>query len=328
MRTRRLFLLPIVAALAGLSCDESFSPKEPLVDRAFLYCIVNYSRLETRTQFAIVNRSYDVNGTNPVVNGVDPFIDGAEMKLSVRTTEYLFRSGSMSGADTTRYGTPVKYYAARNVLVYPLDVVTVVASLPDGSRLSGHTTVPAVKPLESHPTYVSGFTTQVNRFTQGERYVLDWEDGSHDGHLFFPSLTLTYEREDSADKSFAIAVPTGISVQNGHRVAVYPHPSTATHCEFTFEAIDEAMRSIAEGDTLKSRYRPVSLNFTVVECDFALTRYYMSVNGALDQYSLRLDESTYTNVQGGSGVVGSTTTFGINNTIDPRYARLFGYQGY
>jgi hypothetical protein len=141
-------------------------------------------------------------------------------------------------------------------------------------------------------------------------------------------LTLTYEREEdtSGARTFSVRVPTGVVVRNGTRVGVYPRPSTSTHCEFTFEAIDEAMRSIAAGDTLKSRYLPVSLNFVVVECDIALTRYYMSVNGSLDQYSLRLDESTYTNVQGGGGVVGSTTTFGINNTIDPRYSRIFGYR--
>jgi hypothetical protein len=328
MRARGLFVLPIVAALTGLSCDETFSPKEPLENRAFLYCIVNFSRLETTTQYALVNRSYDVSGTNPVVNTIDPFVQGAEMKLTVRSTEYSFRSGSLSGADTTRYGTPQRYYAARNVLVYPAEAVNVSAYLTDGTRLSGHTIVPAIKPLDSHPVYATGFTTLVNRFTQGNSYVLDWEDGSHEGHLFFPSMTLTYEREDdtSGARTFSVRIPTGYVMQNGVRVGVYPRPSTATHCEFTFEAIDDAMGAIAAGDTVKSRYRPVSLKFAVVECDFALTRYYMSVNGSLDQYSLRLDESTYTNVQGGGGVVGSTTTFGINNTIDPRYSRLFGYR--
>jgi len=321
--------VPVLALFLGLAacgCEDSFSPKETFLPKSYLYCIFNYARLEKSIQFALVNRSYDVDGTNPRVNTVDPFVDGAEIRLTIRRVSYEFRKQVSGPSDTTRYGSPFRYYSARNVPLFPLDTVLVAAYLPDKTVLTGWTIIPAAKPVSSQPVYAVGFTTQVNHFTQGNDYVLDWDDGSHDEHLFFPSLTISYVRHDDDTLVWLEKrIPLRYLDQGGQRVAVYPSPATIPHLVFPFAVIDEAMRELSAGDSVTSRYSPRTLSFRVVDCDFALSRYYMSVNGAMDQFSLRLDESTYSNVQGGGGIIGATNTYGIDYEFDPRYVKLFGY---
>lgn len=326
MGRRMLLVLAVCTALGVAACDEAFSPKESAADRTFLYCIMRFSRVESTTQLALVTRSYDVEGTNPGAATTDPFEDGAELRVITRAKEYAFVKAVLGPPDTTRYGTPVRFYRARDVVLYPGETVTVAAYLTDGSVVQGRTIIPPIRPLDAHPRYSIGFTTLVNRSTQGDRYVLDWNDGNHDGHLFIPTMVVTYQREDSTGpEAFVVPVPMKFVVRNGERIPVFARPSTDMHCEFTFDAIDETMRAIAAGDPDKGRYRLGMLKFSVTECDLALSRYQLSVQGTTDQYALRLEEGTYTNVQGGGGVVGAATTFGIDLPFDPRYARTFGY---
>jgi hypothetical protein len=324
---RRTTVAVVLAlTLAGLACEDQFSPKGTFESRVFLYCIVNFTKVDKTLQFALVNRSYDVEGTNPLVNTQDPFLDGAEIKLTVRNMVYAFRKTVADLPETTRYGSPFRCYRARDVLIFTNDTVHVVAYVPNGPPLTGQTIVPRTKPMESQPRYVVGFTTLVNRSTYGNDYVLDWNDASHDEHLFFPSLSITYLRYDSTEATpLAIQVPLKYVDQGGRRVPVYPSPTTVPHLTFPFEVIDETMREISAGDSSKSRYAPLMIKFSVVDCDFPLSRYYMGVNGSMDQYSLRLEESVFTNVQGGGGIVGSTNTYGIDYDFDPRYLKTFGY---
>jgi hypothetical protein len=314
-------------ALTGISCDESFSPKGEYEQKYFLFCIINYDKGGATVQYAIVNGSYDVAGTSPLENTVDPSVDSAIVRLTTQTKTYVLSETSLRLPDTSRYGARRKFYLSRAVNVAPGEAVTVTASIPKGPTLVGSTAVPVIRPMESHPTYVVGFTTTVNRNTQGDTYILDWDDGNHDDHLYFPTLTLMYTRTDGDSvKSFAKPIPMKFVTQNGQSVPVYPTPGPTASCSFSFDAIDAAIRSISEGDSLKSRYTLLRLDFQVIECDLQLSRYYLSVNGTMDQYSLRLDETVYSNVQGGGGIVGATLVNGITYPIDPRYASQFGYR--
>lgn len=326
MKPRRIIPL-LVLAVALVGCEETFSPKDPFKRKSFLYCCVDFTFVGTSLQFALVNESYDVEGMNPAANMRDPFIDGAEIELLVKNRMYVFRSRISSLPDTTRYGSPFRFYRAEGAVLYPRDTVSVIAHLPGRPALSGWTIIPATRPMESRPRFAAGFTTQVNRFTQGDYYVLEWDDGVHNEHLFFPSLTITYIRHDAdGPVPMAASVPLQYIDRAGGRTPVFPSPTTIPRLSFPLAVIDEAMRDISAGDPVKSRYVPQMLRFSVIECDFSLSRYYMSVNGSLDQYSLRLDESVYGNVQGGGGIVGSTNTYGIDYEFDPRYVRLFGYR--
>jgi hypothetical protein len=95
--------------------------------------------------------------------------------------------------------------------------------------------------------------------------------------------------------------------------------------EYDFEAMDATMRAISEGDPGKSRYRIIGFRWQFQEFDFPLSRYYASVNGYLDAYSVRLDETVFTNITGGIGVFGSLFRYSNDYPVDPAYAGRFGY---
>ena len=85
------------------------------------------------------------------------------------------------------------------------------------------------------------------------------------------------------------------------------------------------MAAISEGDSDKSRYEVLGFDFDLVEFDFALSRYYASINGSLDQLSIRLDETVYSNIAHGYGVFGTSMANSMLFPVNATYAASFGY---
>ena len=135
---------------------------------------MNFTKVDKTLQFALVNQSYDVEETNPLVNTQDPFLDGRRSNSPCETWCTRSARPSLICGDH-RYGSPFRYYRARDVLIFtksPCAWWHMFRTTP----LTGQTIVPRTKPMESQPRYVVGFTTLVNRSTYGNDYVLDWND--------------------------------------------------------------------------------------------------------------------------------------------------------
>ncbi len=317
-----------MAILLAPGCDEDFSPKIPGGTRYYLFCIVDATPLGGSMQFAVVDRMYDVEGLNPALNTFDPFVGGAEIVLTVRGQQYIFRQGVMARLDTSRYTTAVHYYYARGMTIVARDAVVIRATLPDSTVLSASTVVPDFNAAESIPQFANGVTTLVNRYTIGDKWLLVWEGLlSSEEHLFFPRLLLTYTVTDSAGTHYHFEpVPLKYVQYNGQYLPVYCSYQTTASLAVEFDALDRFMEGIGQGIADKSSIHVQYLTLQVIECDQALSRYYSSVNGYMDQFSVRLDERTYTNIQGGEGIFGSSTTTSMKFPVNAKYAGRFGYQ--
>lgn len=199
--------------------------------------------------------------------------------------------------------------------------------MPDGTVLSSATVIPGFRPTLSTPQYANGVTTLLDRSILGDRWILDWENLVAEEHLFFPRLTLAYSITDSTGvRSFVKPVPVRYVTHGGSFLPVYLSSQTTPALEVEFDALDRFMQSIGEGVTDKSTVHVQSLSLRIVECDPALTRYYSSVNGYMDQFSVRLDERTYTNIRGGDGILGSSYTSQFVYPVNAKYAERFGYK--
>jgi hypothetical protein len=314
--------------MLAAGCNEDFSPKVPSGNRYYLFCIVSATPLGGSVQVALVDRMYDVPGLNPAVNREDPFVAGARITLSVRGTQSPFTYASEYRSDTSRYHTPVQYYIAKGISVVANDAVTVQATLPDSTRLSASTQIPGFRPTDSAPDFTMGVTTLLDRENVGTAWILDWSNDVADDHLFFPSLTLVYSTTTDSGISVQHTVPVPLKYveHNGQWTPVYPAPQTEAFLAVDFDALDRLMRGLGEGIADKSTVHPQQITFGLVEYDIALSRYYGSVKGYQDQFSVRLDERTYTNVQGGDGIVGSSYTQSRAFRIGRIYAASFGYK--
>lgn len=324
-RVHPWFLLLCLIALT--SCDESFSPKVPLQDNVVIECIIEGSfnhGIWTWQAVALVSRVYDVPGTDPSSNTQDPTIKGATVLLLWQSRTDTLVERSVLRTDSSRYHTRQTLYSSGSLLFVPGETVMLRAVLPDGRVLTSKTIIPPYKRFETMPPYGLGVTTIPKGY--GTNWILSWEDYGGGEHLFFPSLRIQYTQSVDTlklDKTFP--VPMRYVMRDQTPIPVYPTYQTEKQCIFEFDAMDAAMRNLSAGDPVKQNYKIWGFSFSVLEYDYALSRYYSSTNGYLDQFSLRLDESIYSNINGGLGVFGSCVRASQLYQIHGLYAEKFGY---
>jgi hypothetical protein len=226
--------------------------------------------------------------------------------------------------DTTRYNSPYIYYASPPIQVNGNDEFLISANLPNGKVLSGYTRVPhPFEPTFSYP-FNSGITTRINRSLWGNSWQITWETYGND--LYFPKLIILYEKKN--DSSFTPGVkeiPVKYINQNGSIEGIYPDYISGNSITYEFDAIDSAMAQISEGDPDKRSYRIISIVFEMLEFDPELSKYYASTHGYLDNFSIRLDETTYSNIEGGIGIIGSKLQTNLRFEVNHTYISLFGY---
>ena len=323
---RRILLLVFCAAAALLSCDEAFDPQGEFTERSVLFCVMKGSVLGPGFQRAVLTRT--VPGREllgPSGGFTFPVIQGAQITLYSGTAEYLL----VETLDTIKIGTPEQVvqftYSAPSVSLKPSDFTSIGAILPDGRILSASTRVPPYLYFDLSYRFPHGFTTDVNPLNRGTTWTFSWE--APDGLLHFPELLLAYSvlRADSTRTFRAVPIPQRILVQGGVELPVYPQPTFDQSCGFDYATIDSvfARLAVSEGEFLELVVH--SLRFAVVTFDSPLAQYYMSIHGSLDPYSIRIDETVYSNISGGIGVFGTSVESAFAYEVDTDYVESFGY---
>jgi hypothetical protein len=326
--TRIIMVVAVVLALGATGCDDGFSPKGTIADEPILYCVFQVDATGEYYEItATLTRVYDVEGFDPTTNTVDPTIGRATMSLFNASQWYSLEETLVPRPSGSPYpGCCQIVYRNSKVYVRTRDSLRLEAQLADGRVLSASTVVPVFKPVTTFPLYPRGVTTQLPSLYYGSSWILNWEDYRHEDHLFFPTMQLIYEKTTpSGTEYYSRDVPLRYVRQGGVDIPVYPQVTSARELAFEFSAIDATMRAISEGDPEKARYRTVAFAFELIEFDFALSRYYASVNGSLDQVSVRLDETVFTNITNGRGVFGTSLANTTYYYVNDHYAALFGY---
>ncbi len=325
--SRRIFHMIVgCLCLIALGCEEVFNPKMPFESKPVLYCIVSGSIYGPGAQEAILMRTYDVGGFDPNRNRVDPTVHGARVWLTLGSNDYPMVETVLGSSELNRYGTPQAVYHARRVPIVSGSRLTITAEYPTGERLRAETTVPRFLYFDQSYRFPSGLTTTLNRLNTGKAWTLSWV--APDDHLFQPELSLQYYVQvDSLTRQYgSIEIPLRFVQDGGSVIPVYPADYTYEHsCSYEFGSFDWAMAKISEGDPDKGRYTVLGLTFSVVAYDGHLSRYYSSVHGSLDEFSVRVDETTYTNLNGGIGIFGSLMDSFFQYDVDRLYIQSFGY---
>jgi hypothetical protein len=319
--------MSLVLLLSFLGCEESVNPKGEVKGVPVLHCIMSFSEVAgPMTVEAVLTRAYDVDGLDPFVNETDPFIPGAEITLFSRTENSTMRERSYPRSDTSRYSTRQRYYSAILGFLNAGDTVSLIAKTPQAEVLTASTNVPQWQYFQTSYEFPDGFRSDVGKiFYVGKYWTFTWK-GEED-HIFFPRLSLWYRKlTDTVRTFYSKEVPLSFVVRNGAAIPVFPTYQWSNSASYAWSSFDLAMTQISAGDPYKSKYKIDYLTFSLVECDRSLSRYYSSVHGYLDEYSVRLDAPIYTNVNGGIGVFGSCRTTSANYEVNLGYVHSFGYQ--
>lgn len=321
------FIMGCIASLLFTSCEEDFNAKTDFSEKYILYGVIrNYpwsvpSPYVTLT--VAVLKTYDVNGYNPSSDTSDHSIKDCFVSLTIGKEELPL--SELNGSQVGDGFTPEYSYTISNFKFNRNQEIKITAVLPDGKILTAHTKVPeVVSSLEFSYPFNRGIHTKINRFLWGDSWVITWD--SFDSYLYFPRLSLHYQVKTGSDVQYkSKEIPMQYTKRNGKFEPVYPSYTWGNQVEFSYDCIDSVMTQISEGDSDKSKYIIRGISFGMMEYEMNLASYFSSTNGYLDNFSIRLDESIFTNVSGGSGVFGAVTFFGYQFMVEKNYTESFGY---
>lgn len=335
---KRIFILSatIIITMFTFSCKEDFNPKTVIKDEYVVNCIISvkydpYASIPGANYYADIEatiaKTYDVNGYSPWQQPKNKYVSGAKVYIEYRGDDYQLKQYT----DTL---TPRIFYYLYSLTVYPSFDVYLYIKTPDGKVLTSKTRLPDSTPIRYSYPFRRGFSTLINRFSFGDYFVVSWD--KQENCLFFPKLSLGYSRYINTNQppsdgqpaktvfDFSMDVPNDIINKN----FIYSTYTFDDHISYNYSVIDSVVSGISSGDTAKHNYRLDGLSFSMIKFGESLSKYYTSVHGAMDNYSLRLDESVYSNINGGIGIFGSKLSYSTYLLIDPAYAHYFGYEGY
>ncbi|MCU7495645.1 MAG: DUF4249 family protein [Ignavibacteria bacterium] len=307
------------SALVVTGCrEDSFSPKGEYKEKYVLTCIL---RSDTTVQTAILSRSYNVPGYDPLENRTDPAIENADIRLWVGDSVYVMKGGEVPRGDTSRYNSPLKYYYASNVKLYSFRETEILAVLPNGRKLHARTIVPKPVSLD-----ISG-TEEIIPPSGRDYVVASWLPNSDPRTFYYPSFSISYFRlENGIPVRYVKKLPVKYVLSGGKYVPVYASPTNESACIIEMDAIRRTLQEISAGDPEKRNYVILSVTAAIMTMDENLSAYY-SASKILDNgYSVKLDQTDFTNIEGGLGIFASFANTRFSIRLDKDYIKSFGYK--
>jgi hypothetical protein len=315
MKSNFYFLL-IIIALFSYSCNENFSPFGEFTENYVLTCIL---KSDTSFQVATLSHSYRGDGFNPA-NTEDPSIIGADVRVWLGDSVYVFRDTSVVRTGSSRYTTPFSFYFNNNFVVEPNDNIEIEVQLQNGRRLKAFSRVPAEIFFDAESdVIIPPVGSDLVRFL--------WTQQA-EGTFFSPRLIIRYRQNENGSivEKFK-RVPVRYYEKNGEFVPYFPQPSNHRIVIYNIDAISRALEEISEGDPDKANYtilqKPI---FELFAFDLNLSRYISSTNQTFDDLTVTVNEADFSNIDGGLGIFGSYMNKGYTRIrFLQDYIESFGY---
>lgn len=299
--------------------DDAFSPKGEFKDKYILTCIL---RSDTTVQTAILSGSYNTQGFDPLENKTDPAIENADIRIWVGDSVYVFKAAEVPRSDTSRYNSSLKYYYANNVKLYSHKKAEILAVLQNGRKLHGATTVP--KP-------VSGDATNDDEIIppSGRNYIyLSWSSDSGPRTFYYPRFSLVYFKfENGVPVRYVKRLPVKyVNSGGGKFTPVYATPTSNSSYVIEMDAISRTMQEISAGDQNKKNYVVLTVLAEIMTMDESLSAYYSASKTLDNGFTVKLDQTDFTNIEGGLGVFAAFANTKFAVRFDKDYIKSFGYK--
>ncbi|MBK9099072.1 MAG: DUF4249 family protein [bacterium] len=279
-----------------LSCEEDFNPYGDYFERYAFTCIL---KSDQKNQTATLFRSYRPDGYDPSTYTEDPSVVGADIRIWYNDSVFVFRDTSEARTDTSRYKTPFRYYYNDNFYVGSRKTIELEVLLPNGKRLRSSSVTPGQINYEDRSDVL--IPSGVKQIVQFFWNALDA------GNFFLPKMTIRYKQNINGQIVDKLKdVPINYVNKGNEQVAVYPNASASTTIVYDLSAITKALEEISEGDPNKNNYSVYQrVIFATAALDLPTSRYISSTSGTIDDLTVSVDVSDYTNIEGGFGLFGS-----------------------
>ncbi len=326
MKKIMYLLLAAAGVTALISCDDQVNPKTDFKEIYALNCVI---KGDTSLQVATITKSYDVNGFDPLSNTQDPFIKGANIKLTYQSTGqvFYFRDTTMARPADSRYAAPMSYYYIKNFKPGVESPVDIQAVLPNGKILSA----------KSMTFYISKYAIEDKSYSIpssnfGKYLVFTWTPATpstKDEKIYYvPELIIKYGKvENGSTVELQKKVPLYYLSGESGEFPLYPSIQTnITSVNFDTLTIRRALEEISAGDLNKQNYIIHKAVFRLLITDKNLAVYYAAQKTFLDEFSVRVTQPEFTNVNGGLGIFGTLNSTQIDVPVQAAYIRKFGYR--
>ena len=314
------FALAAVISFMLLSgCENSFDPKKNYQEKYILNLVI---KGDSTVQLAVVAKTYDVPGYNPNENTTSPFIRGAAITMysSFYKNTYTF-SDSTSSEIGQKYGNSAPVYVLKSMKARPNDTLRLTAVMPDGTILRSTCAVPRDLDFRLSKNYISTITQNPNE----KQFVINWSAPAD--YIYEPKLVLYYATDkNGVVTGFKKEIPLKYSDINGVQTPLYPGISRDKILIYEYSAINKVMMDISAGDQDKYSYVIQDAIFEVMVMDKNLGNYYGSTEGFLDDFSVRLDEVVFSNIDNGLGVFGAYLVSSRKINVEENFVQSFGYR--
>ena len=311
MKNILAFIGMVFLPLLVNSCEENFSPKADFVEKYILYCVMN---VDSSKQTAVLLKSYDVEGFDPYINTESSFVSGADIRIRQNDRVFFMKDTSAIRENISRYPVPINFYYIDNFVSVGNDSIEIVATLPSGKKLYG---------ISKAPDNIA-FDPSSDRILPPEEknlFTFSW-NSPESSRWYLPKLEFFYIKNGI---THAKVIPVTYESENESWKPVYPIITNNNYVNFTLSALDSSFAQISQGDPNKSSYKIFGAVLSLLVFDAPLSNYYSTTNGFLDDFTVVLDETDYTNITGGLGIIGLYKQQRTGAVFTEEYIQSFGY---
>lgn len=312
---KKFLYILAVSSILFLSCEENFSPKGEFEQKYALTCVI---RGDTALQVAAIYGNYNVEGYDPSVFDGNTAYDGADIRLWYQDTVYVFKDSVVSNPNLP--DSNFRFYYLDNFKPEaPGEPMEIEAMLKNGKRLRASCETPSRLLFdlnETSNTIPAVNTPTVNIFWKTEDV----------NNFYIARIKVKYiQNVNGINVHRWLELPKRLLRNDDNEIPIYPTPSKIYSISYDQDAIDFAMRSISDNVPNKNSITLSTLAIIeVLSLEENLTRYYSSTLED-NNYTVRVNETDYSNVEGGFGIFGSLNKSTKKISLLASYIESFGY---
>jgi hypothetical protein len=324
---KSLLVLLIIPFMFFESCNDNFNINAPYEDVYVLNCIL---RNDSPIQYVFISKNYFTeNGTAPPPNSIEQNIKGANVQIYYNNSVFVMRDTTIQLADSGNE-TQVNCYYLKNLILSPGNVVSIEASVPDGKILKSTIQVPKISYADFSRKFPQ--VTELGDYLLSPSYNWSWIGSTQESTtiLDLPQLEVYYKHYEQGiyvDKQILIPLAFYFIIdQYGNLSPVNVEISFRTSCVTKLEIVNKTMRDISGEDPQKENYIITKVVFSVISLDPELSKYYSAYETYSENFTIKLRQTDFSNIEGGKGIFGLYYKFSLPLVVDKRYIESFGYQ--
>ena len=315
MKRRSYIAAGCLGLLCG-ACEQDFNPKGIFLDRVVVFGVLSQNQT---THFVRLSSTYDPPGFNPLEHTSSNQISNAVVTIQVDTTTIAFRDTTLSRNDVSRYQDSISAFVASPHTITRGKTYSLAVSVPGYGTMTATTVTPGIGIVEvdfntryslTNPDVgmedIVLFATP-SATTEGYlvKVLVEYEVVSQNPgvllHEEVPSLTANYQDCLTYDAVYPdIRRRRGFSNREAWIIPYLGYRRTI-------------LKILKTHDGEMIDFHRVII--VMVQADRHFYSYYSLVGGFRDEFTIRVDEPNYSNIEGGLGMFGSYSAdslFSIN----------------